>query len=125
MQCNVVEPHIVIAGWTVTDASTYKSGDRLNSEGGQFGCWWESAVHYSAHSSNGFQDPCILYTWVLFHFSINTGLQVSDKADCSVLTLEMESRTFREMRDAALADAEGARAELRNNKSAYEELFSK
>jgi len=47
------------------------------------------------------------------------------QADCSVLTLEMESRTFREMRDAALADAEGARAELRNNKSAYEELFSK
>ncbi len=41
------------------------------------------------------------------------------------LTLEMESRTFREMRDAALADAEGARAELRNNKSAYEELFLK
>jgi hypothetical protein len=42
-----------------------------------------------------------------------------------VLTLEMESRTFREMRDAALTDAEGARAELRNNKSAYEELFLK
>ncbi len=58
-------------------------------------------------------------------FSINTGLQVSGKADCSVLTLEMESRTFREMRDAALTDAEGARAELRNNKSAYEELFLK
>jgi hypothetical protein len=29
------------------------------------------------------------------------------------------------MRDAALADAEGAQAELRNNKSAYEELFLK
>jgi len=37
----------------------------------------------------------------------------------------MESRTFREMRDAALADAEGARAELRISKSAYEELFLK
>jgi len=29
------------------------------------------------------------------------------------------------MRDAALADAEGARAELRISKSAYEELFLK
>ena len=27
------------------------------------------------------------------------------------------------MRDAALADAEGARAELRNNKAAYDELL--
>ncbi|CAK9268881.1 unnamed protein product [Sphagnum jensenii] len=56
---------------------------------------------------------------------VRTNLDIDSIRKEANVVADEKVRTFREMRDAALADAEGARAELRNNKSAYEELFSK
>ncbi|KAH8971106.1 hypothetical protein BDL97_02G125000 [Sphagnum fallax] len=59
----------------------------------------------------------------LSRMQVRTNLDIDSIRKEANVVADEKVRTFREMRDAALADAEGARAELRNNKSAYEELF--